>query len=253
MRPVRDLALAFGFLTVLPVGRDWPEEGAPDAVGFYPWVGYGLGAAGWLAAISAAPSGPPVPLRSLVVAAVLVTLWALLTRMLHWDGLADAADGLWGSFDRERRLEIMRDSRVGSFGATAVVLTALLQVACVALVLERQRPWVLLLAPVLARAGAAVAAWMLPSARREGLGLTAMERPSLYAVAACSLAVVGLLVVGHVTAPRVAFFATFGAGVLAAVAVPRVLARPVGGMTGDLFGAGILLTETVVLLVGGLV
>lgn len=252
VRPLRDFALALGFLTVLPLGREWPEGGAPGAVGFYPWVGFVLGAEGWLVAWLLQLPGAGDALTMLLAGAVVVTLWALTTRMLHWDGLADTADGLWGSFDRERRLEIMRDSRVGSFGVTAVVLTALLQASACGVVLLAGRPWVLLMAPVLGRGAAAVAAWTLPAARTEGLGLTAVNRPGAYAMSVAVLALVALLAIGHLTAPRAPFFATLVVGILAAVVLPRLLARRVGGMTGDLFGAVVLGVETVVLVMGAL-
>lgn len=252
MRLLRDLGYAFGFLTVLPVGREWPDGGAPDASGFYPWVGWALGAVAVLVALACRALAGPADLTLLVGAALVLAAWALLTRMLHWDGLADTVDGLWGASTAERRLEIMRDSRVGSFGVTAVVLLALLQVSSLGAVLANGRLWVLVVAPVLGRAAIPVAAWTQPAARRDGLGLSVVRRPSLYAVAVAGLAVFGLLVLGHLTAPAPAFFGTLALGVLAALAVPRLLARPVGGMTGDLFGATVLIVETVVLLGGAL-
>jgi adenosylcobinamide-GDP ribazoletransferase len=251
IRPLRDLGLALGFLTVLPFGREWPEGGAPDAVGFYAWVGFVLGAEAWLVAALMHHFGGR-PGTALVVAALIVSVWAFTTRLLHWDGLADTADGLWGSFDRDRRLEIMRDSRTGSFGATTVTLVAVLQVAAVAAVLQAGQPWVLVVAPVLARAAASAAAWTLPPARTEGLGLTSMSRPTVYAAAVTALALFGLLVLGHLTAPRVPFFAVLAVGVLAGVTLPRLLARRIGGMTGDLFGATILGVEAFVLVAGAL-
>ncbi len=253
MRPLRDLALALGFLTLLPVGRRWPEGGAPDAVGFYPWVGWVLGAEAVLVAWALRLAAPSSGARQLLIGALVIASWALTTRLLHWDGLADSADALWGSHDRERRLEIMRDSRIGSFGTAAVVLVALLQAAGAASLLEHGALWALVLAPVLGRAAASFAAWTLPAARREGLGLTVVRRPSAYAAAAAAAAVLALLVLGHLTAPRVPFFLTSGIGCLAGIAVPRVLARPVEGMTGDLFGATILTVETIVLMAGALV
>jgi len=252
VRPLRDFALALGFLTVLPVGREWPDEGAPQAVGYYPWVGWVLGAGAWLVAWLLQLLGSFSAAALLVGGVVIVAGWALATRMLHWDGLADTADGLWGSFERDRRLEIMRDSRVGSFGVTAVVLTALLQVSATGAVLVAGRLWVLVCAAVLGRAAAALAAWTLPAARTEGLGLTAVERPGAYPAVVAGLAVFGLFVLAHLTAPAVTFLTTMGVGVATAVVVPRLLARRIGGMTGDLFGASVLIVEAVVLTAGAL-
>lgn len=248
VRPIRDLGLALGFLTVLPVGRDRPAKGAAAAVGFYPWVGWVLGGAGaglaWLLGLVGADA--------FLTAALVVGAWGLGTRMLHWDGLADTADGLWGSFERERRLEIMRDSRVGSFGATAVVLTALVQVAAVSAAVSRGSLWALVAAPVVARVAAVGAAWTLPAARREGLGLTAMERPGAYALVAASLGVLALGLLAFWAAP-LPLAITVAAGVVAGIALPRVLAARAGGMTGDLFGATVLGVETAVLVAAALV
>jgi adenosylcobinamide-GDP ribazoletransferase len=249
-RPLRDFALALGFLTVLPVGREWPAEGAPDAVAYYPWVGALLGLDAWILAWLASLLRLTSSLQWLAVGAAGVAMWAFETRMLHWDGLADTADALWGGFDRQRRLEIMRDSRVGSFGVAAVVLAASVQLASMGAVMQAGAWWVLVCAPVLGRAASSWAAWTLPAARREGLGLTAVGRPSMYAVAVSVAAILGLLVFGHLTAPRVPFFAALGVGLLTAFALPRVLSRPVGGMTGDLFGATVIGVETAVLFVG---
>lgn len=253
MNPLGDLARAAGFLTVLPVGRQWPTDGAGGAVGFYAWVGWGLGGVAWSIAelfglASARGSG-----GSLLAAALVVGAWAAATRMLHFDGLADAADGLLGASTREPRLAIMRDSATGAFGATAIALVAILQVAALVEVLGGGRLWVLVVAPVLGRAAVSVAAWTLPAAREDGLGHGSTSAASVYSVCATLLAVAGLLVLGHLTAPAPAFFITMAVGLTAGFAVPRLLAAPVGGMTGDLMGATILLVETAVLVTGGLV
>ncbi len=251
-RPLRDLALALGFLTLLPVTAEWPEHGAPDAVGYYAWVGWLLGGEAVLLEWGLSYVGRSAVTAWLLGGALVVSAWAVTTRFLHWDGLADSADALFGSHDRKRRLEIMRDSRIGSFAATAVALTALVQASSAAAALERGAVWVLVLAPVLGRAAASLAAWTLPPARGDGLGLAAAGRPNAYAVAVTALAVAALPALGLLTAPRVPFFATLGIGVAAAVAVPRALARSVGGMTGDLFGAAVLAVETIVLAAGAL-
>jgi adenosylcobinamide-GDP ribazoletransferase len=253
-RPLQDFAAAVGFLTLLPIGRRWPDDRQPRSVGWYPWVGWLLGG------LVTAPlwaltrlQGPIAGTKALMCAAVVVAAWALLTRFLHWDGLADAADGLWGGHTPASRLEIMRDSRIGSFGAVAVVMTALLQVAAAALLVERGALWVLVAAPVLGRLAAALAAWQLPSARNEGLGLTAMGPPGPYDALVAAMAVLALLALVPLGAPALAFLVALTAGLLAGILVPRALARPVGGMTGDLFGATVILVETVVLLIGAVI
>jgi adenosylcobinamide-GDP ribazoletransferase len=257
-RPLLDVAAAVGFLTLLPVGRRWPEGAPPRAVGWYAWVGWllGLPVAAVIAAVvrlhGRAPAG-----GAMLVGALVIGTWAVLTRFLHWDGLADAADGLWGGRDRDHKLEIMRDSRIGSFGAAAMIFVALVQVAAVADMVSGGVVWPIVAASVLGRFAASLGAWTLPAARREGLGLTSMGRPGIYDVA------VGVLAVAVIHFLRVPL-PGFGAdglrligvtvvGLVAGFTVPRMLAKPVGGMTGDLFGATVLIVEMVVLVAGAVV
>lgn len=253
-RPFVDFVTAIGFLTLLPFGRTWPDDRPPRSVGWYPWVGWLLGLIAVVPFAAHFFFGRPAftPTRALLFSAGVVGFLAIVTRFLHWDGLADALDGLWGGRTRERRLEIMRDSRIGSFGAAAMLVVGLIQVTALADALAQQRLWVLLAAPVLGRFGASLAAWTLPAARREGLGLTAMERPHFYDVAVAATALIALLGVVSLSDP-VRGGVVIVAGLVSTSAVPRLLARPVGGMTGDLFGATVLLVETAVLVVGAVV
>ena len=249
-RPAADLAAAVGFLTLLPTGR-WDEDRPPRAVGWYGWVGWLVGApvAGvtWLLLRFVVPARP---MLTLLLGVVIVGSWALITRALHWDGLADTFDGILGGSSPERRLEIMRDSRIGAFGAVALLFTAIVEVVAVAALVEVGALWVLVMAAVIARVAATAAAWTMPAARREGLGLTAMGDPGPYDVTVTVVACLALLVFAPF-APA-AFFAVMAVGVTASFGVPRVLARQVGGMTGDLFGATVLLVEMIVLLTGAL-
>ena len=253
-RPLSDFAAAVGFLTLLPIGRTWKDGRTPRSVGWYAWVGWVL------AAITVVPLffvqgylGKPDTLHALLYAVLVVAAWALLTRFLHWDGLADTFDGLWGGQTPERRLEIMRDSRIGSFGAAAMGLVALVQVAAVTILISRGLLWPLLVAPVVARFSASLAAWELPAARREGLGLTAMGHAGTYerlVAGAGVFLLIGLLSFGVASRQ---FVLVTGAGLIAGLVVPRALSKPVEGMTGDLFGATVLLVETLVFLVGAVI
>jgi len=253
-RALRDLTLAIGFLTLVPVGRKWPEDSAPDAVGMYPVAGWVLGLVGagvaWVFAWATQGSlfGP------LSAGIAIVAVWALMTRFLHWDGLADTADGLWGAFEPSRRLEIMRDSRIGSFGTVAVVLVALGQVVACAMLVEYSAWWVLVAAPVLGRAAASASAWSIAPARVDGLGLTVCERPSVRAIGYWMCAVGSIAVVGSVFESSVpVLLGVFIVAVFTGWSMPRMLARGVGGMTGDLFGATVLVVETSVLIAGAVV
>jgi adenosylcobinamide-GDP ribazoletransferase len=251
--PLRDLAAALGFLTLLPVGRTWPKGAIPRAVGFYPWVGWLLGgAAGGVLWAAMRLSGHAPVGGGLLLGALTIGGWALLTRLLHWDGLADTFDGLWGGATPERRLEIMRDSRIGSFGAAAIVMVAIVQTAAVADIVHAGVVWPVVVAPVFGRAAVSMAAWTMPSPRDDGLGLTAIGRPGAYDLVAWSLATAGIALLAG-WAPVTPLTVVCTVGLMGVLLIPRALARPVGGMTGDLFGATVLLVETLVLVTGAVV
>ncbi|HEY5506780.1 MAG TPA: adenosylcobinamide-GDP ribazoletransferase, partial [Coriobacteriia bacterium] len=248
-RPLTDFASAVGFLTLLPIGRTWPEGKPPRSVGWYGWVGWILGLVAFVPLTLLRGRVDLVPMPNALLAGVLVvTVWALLTRFLHWDGLADSFDGLWGGHTPERRLEIMRDSHIGAFGVIAIVLVALVQVACVTLLVSRGEFWPLLAVPVAARFSLSLAAWELPAARSDGLGRIATGRAGVYERLVAGAALFALLAVMSLGASSHQFVFVVGAGVIAGMVVPRMLSKPVGGMTGDLFGATVLLIETIVLL-----
>jgi adenosylcobinamide-GDP ribazoletransferase len=248
-RPLTDFAAAIGFLTLLPLGRTWPEGRAPRSVGWYAWVGWILGLVAFVPLTLLRPQIVKAGMPGALLGGVLVvTVWALLTRFLHWDGIADAFDGLWGGHTPERRLEIMRDSHIGPFGVVAILLGALIQVACVTLLISHGVYWPLLAAPVAARFSLSLAAWELPAARADGLGRTAIGQAGVYERILAGVALLALLACMSLGATSHQFIWVVGAGVVGGLVIPRLLSKPVGGMTGDLFGATVLLVEMVVLL-----
>ncbi|HVV59592.1 MAG TPA: adenosylcobinamide-GDP ribazoletransferase [Gaiellaceae bacterium] len=128
MGELRAALAAVAFLTRIPVGRR-VELGAEDvgrAAPWFPLVGAGVGAA-----TGAAAYGVAQVLPGLAAAGVALAVMAALTGALHLDAVADTADALGGS-TRERALEIMRDHRIGSYGATALALDLLLRAAALA-------------------------------------------------------------------------------------------------------------------------
>lgn len=228
---MRELRRALSLLTILPVRADWED---PTPLGrsmvWYPCVGAALGLVLMLAALAlhAAPE--------LLRAALLVALWAVLTGGLHLDGWADCCDGLLAAAEPARRLEILKDSRVGGFGATGLVLLLLVKTAALAAL--SARPDGLLLAATLARCVVVpVAAWW-PAARAGGMGerFRAGLGPLPLLVALFALVFVGsdcpaAVVAALVTAWGLAHFA----------------AGRLGGLTGDVYGAVIEAAETAVL------
>jgi adenosylcobinamide-GDP ribazoletransferase len=254
VRPLSDFAAAIGFLTLLPCGRSWPDGRMPRSVGWYGWVGWLLAAAAILPlTLVRRYMGAPDVLHALLYGVLVVGLWSLLTRFLHWDGLADTADGVWGGSTPERRLEIMHDSRVGSFGVAAMVLAALVQIASVTLLLSRGALWPLLVAPVVARFSASLAAWELPAARTDGLGAAVAGPPGLYERLVAGASLLFLLVCIALGATSRQFIIVAAVGIVAGLVLPRALSKPVGGMTGDILGATVLLVETIILLTAAII
>ena len=242
-RPLRDLALALGFLTLLPVTAEWPEHGAPDAVGYYAWVGWLLAGEAVLLEWGLSYVGRSAVTAWLLGGALVVSAWAVTTRFLHWDGLADSADALFGSHDRKRRLEIMRDSRIGSFGALALVLSTALRLAAVAALAPGAAAGALIASGALGRAAMLLPLLLLRPARPDGLGTSLARVQGGTAVVGLALgAAVALLVLPERFAVGAVLLAA-----LAGLGAARLAGRLLGGYTGDVFGATSVVAECLVL------
>jgi adenosylcobinamide-GDP ribazoletransferase len=213
-------------LTRLPV-PDHRPAGA-EAAWAWPLVGLILGVlAAALAAALLALGLPPGP----AAAATLVGL-ALLTGAIHEDGLADTADGLLGGRTPERRLEIMKDSRIGSFGALALMLVTLAAWSALsALMAQGAETAALIVACAMSRAPMAAIMAALPPARTSGLS-TATGRPSSR-IAALSVLVAAFIAL--VLLAGAAFAPLLAVALLSAV-LALTARRLIGGQTGDILG-----------------
>lgn len=231
-------------LTAIPLRQGAWEGPAPQVSAWFPAVGALYGVVGY-AIVKGAALLHAQTRAAYLVAALVVIAWALLSRMLHWDGLADVADGYWGAHDKQRRLEIMSDSHTGAFGATAVSLVAIVEVVSVGLVIGRPHEFAIFLVPILSRFSATTAAWFGTPAREGGLGRLVMGRPgplsALVALVPVGLAVAALWR-GYSLGGQVAGVV----GLFVAVGVPAVLAKRFGGVTGDVMGASVLITEVTI-------
>lgn len=216
-----ELALTLGFFTRLPVGRNVaPLPTLAAAAWALPLAGLAVAAPGAvLLALAPGPLG--------AILAVGLAVW--LSGGLHEDGLADLADGMGGR-DRARRLEIMRDSRIGSYGVLALGLVTALRIAALAALPFAGAAFLAL--AMLSRAGMALLMAM-PPARREGLGAGA-GRPVRRVLAAAG--VIALASAASLIGPgRMAV--AVPAVVLAQAAIAWLAARRLGGQTGDVLGA----------------
>ena len=239
---VAGFAIAVAFLTRVPIGP--PAEAGwrlADAAWAFPLVGAGIGAIAAFVYLVAEILGlGPGP------AALLAVLAGLgVTGALHEDGLADTADGFFGGGDRERRLAIMRDSRHGTYGVLALVLSVGLRAAALAQTGEAVYAGLALIAAHAAsRALLPAAMRALPPARDDGLGADAGRPGALSILAAAAIgAAIALAALGPLLGALA--FAASAAAVLAAAIFAF---RRIGGDTGDVLGAFQQIAEIVILL-----
>ena len=219
---------ALSFLTVLPVGpRTTPGALAP-ARAYFPLVGLLLGSG-----LAALDIGLRQVFPSLLTGAILLVALIVATRGLHVEGFLDSADALFGGFSRERRLEILRDPRVGAFAAIGGFCLLIVMWAALVALAAPVRNWVLILFPCLSRWGMLLAMEAYPYARSQGLGRAFAQGRSRWQVAA-ALA----------TAMAASIALTGWAGVLllalatlVAWGLGRWIAGLLGGLTGDGYGA----------------
>ena len=245
---LRHLLLALQFFTRVPVtGRlalwvGYSPAGLRASAAHFPAIGLLVGA------VAAAVAGglllllPPGPFAALVAAVFSTVATVLFTGALHEDGLADVADGLGGSLDRARALEIMKDSRIGVFGALALLLALLAKLALLALLATRDVPALcfgLVLAHVVSRAWPLLLIRSLPYVG-DAAGLRA--KPMADAISAGTL--VAALVWTAGTLLAIAWWRGPGfvlapllASALALAWMARLFSRRLRGFTGDCLGA----------------
>jgi adenosylcobinamide-GDP ribazoletransferase len=227
---------AVQFLTRIPLPPVEPRLDA--ALVWFPLVGLLLGGA--LAALDIALRSLNV--QSLLASTLIVVALLVLTGALHADGLMDTSDAVFGHATPERRLEIMRDPRVGAFGVVGLVCVVTLKIAALDALPPALRTSTLLLSPTLGRWSIVLLATLFPYGREIGLGSplkSTATRPRL--AMASVLPVVACIGAG-----------TVGVGlgvltVLAALMFGWWLMRLLPGLTGDCYGAGCELTEALVL------
>ena len=223
--------LALVLLTRLPAGRlPNPPPSTAAAAWAFPLVGVVVGLLSGLVFVLAASVFP-----ALIAALLAVAAGILITGALHEDGLADVADGFGGGTSIPRKLEIMRDSRIGTYGVVALVLAIGLIVSAAATQAPKAST-VLIFAAIgaLSRAAMALPMIILPPARSEGLGHGAKARPDWRIWMALGLAIlIAILVLPELL---------LGTGLVTALVI-WLAKRQVGGQTGDVLGATQKLSE----------
>lgn len=241
---IGDLRIAASFVTILPVASSEPAgDGAiARATWALPVAGLVVGLTGALVYAIASRFG----LTSSLAALLALAATALVTGALHEDGLADTADGLGGGRTRERKLEIMRDSRIGTYGVCALILSFGLRWSALAAIAN---PWAVALAlcaaHTAARAGLPAFMSQVAPARPDGLSASAGSPPGRSVAIAFAVGTLALVLALGPGKALVSLILLSLAGLMLA----RLAIRQIGGQTGDILGAFEQAGEILILLV----
>lgn len=230
MAKFQQLLLALVFLTRLPLGRFLPAKVLPlnRSTWSFPLVGALVGA------VAALPLLLPGPVFLQAGLSVALAIW--FTGALHEDGLADFSDAA-GGHDREEKLRIMHDSRIGSYGVLALIATTALRIGAIAVL----GPVHLIVAAACGRAAIVLTMASMHPARRDGLSKSAGAPGARNVIVAALLAALALGLAGP---------GAWAALIAGLVAIALVISRAriwLGGQTGDVLGTASVLTETAML------
>jgi len=237
-----DIRTGLAFCTRLPLALEAPTGAGLARAGWtFPLIGAlvgGLGAGVYWLAVT-------IGLHPFVSATLAVAATVLVTGCLHEDGLADTADGFGGGGTKDRKLEIMRDSRSGAYGVAALLLSVLLRVGAIASLVEPGLVAAALIAAhAAARATLPVFMLAVPRARQDGLSAAAGRPPLGCVIAASMLGLLALaLCLGPANALIAALVVVAAAGLMAWLSL-----RQIGGQTGDVLGAVEQVSEIAILL-----
>ena len=230
------------FLTRIRLVRqtEWTAEDFGRSTRFFPLVGLVLGICYALFALLLLYA---VGMRALT-AALLLVLPLLLTGGLHADGFMDTADGVFSGRDRERKLEIMKDSRVGAFGVVSFVMLMFVQYALISDMHLLLLIPALFVMPVIGRFAMVLSVACFPYAREDGMGKTFADMADRKTIVIAALITMILVLPwGFLAALALVL------GTVFALLFCRLITHVLGGVTGDVYGAATVLTETLVLFV----
>jgi adenosylcobinamide-GDP ribazoletransferase len=241
---LRVLLSAISFLSIVPTGQanSFSAERLARSAAYFPLVGLMIGATG--VGLALILDGL---LSSQAANALIVLFLVVVSGGLHLDGLADTVDGFLGGHTRARRLEIMRQGASGPFGVAAVTLALLLKYALLNVLTGDPRLIAILLVPALARWPMSALAWALAPARSSGLGriFAGGTRGSDALIATCFT--LGLiLTVSVLVSPLYLLTAVLLLFIVAVSA--RQSRKRIGGITGDILGATVEISEVLLFL-----
>lgn len=240
---LKDIAVAFQFLTRLPLaGLTYSPDSLSRSAMFFPLAGLAIGTA------AAILHRLLLPHLRLDIVAVLIVLFSILaTGGLHEDGLADVADAFGGGRSRERVLEILEDSRIGSYGALAIVFSFVMRALLLGALPEKAFTAYIISAHVLCRWTILPLGRILPAARKqEGQGARIARQVSLASIVVGTL--IGFGILGYLL--RMAAWGPIASVLIVTLLSGLYYQRRIGGITGDCFGATTQLAEIAVYICG---
>ena len=237
---MKDLRLAIGFLTILPLAPG-PQTQMGPARAYFPLVGLALG--GILAGLDLVAREA---LPTSVVGALLVVALLVLTRAIHTEGFLDSCDGLFGGYSAERRLEILKDTHVGAFAVIGCVALLLLKWSLLTGIPGEVRVGLLIVFPCLSRFGMLSTMAAFRYVRKQGIGSSFQQGANWWQVVfgLATAALAASLLLGAAGA------ALLGTAIAVSLVLGRWMVGMLGGMTGDTYGAVNEVTEVTVLIVG---
>jgi adenosylcobinamide-GDP ribazoletransferase len=243
-----DFCLCVGFFTRLPC-PSWAQRSEPVALTNFPravrMVPLAGGAIGALAAITLA-GGLSLGLPPVLAAPLAICSLVAAGGAMHEDGLADCADGFFGGATRSRKLEIMRDSRIGTFGTAALLLALYVRIASLTVIADQSQELAiaaLVAAAAFSRTAGLLPLALLPPARGDGAGFAAGKPKSRALAAAACIAILFALAPVVAGASLARALAGIALGTAAAYAVVAFAKQQIGGQTGDVAGAAQQLSE----------
>lgn len=238
---INDMRVALALLTRLPLPYPPfdPTRPAANAAWAYPLVGVVIGGIVVLVILTMIWLGLPVSLSALL--GLLAGIMA--SGAMHEDGLADCTDGFWGGWTPARRLEIMKDSQIGTYGVLALLLCLALRWQAIVVLCTADLLWVLLPAAMLSRSAMVWVMFALPHARADGLSQRTGKPAKTSVAVAIGIGLLAILIV-----PGLPFLPVVVWSALATWGVVWLARSKIGGQTGDVLGGTQQVVELTILL-----
>ncbi len=240
---IQKFLLALSFFTRIPIGkRDFGSLTLAQAAAYFPVIGALIGLLDGVFYLLMFAIGLP----TIISAWLTIGFHLLLTGGLHEDGLADTADGLAAGRDREQKLSIMRDSRIGSYGVLALITVISLRANLIAGFTGNFATIMIFIATAAcSRSFLAIFMQNVPYARDYGLAARAGKPATEQVIIAISIAICSLLLTGKIIATITAIFSL----AIIYVAIKQIANKNFGGITGDVLGAAQQISEVALLLI----